>query len=67
MKLTVPEDKLLIFNVKQGIEPLSKFCGKPVPTWKMPYVNDSAAFNKAVSMGKNLAIVLYIGKSSLYR
>ena len=61
MKQTVPKSKLLIFNVKEGIEPLAKFCGKPVPSWKMPYVNDSATFNEAIKMGKNTALVLYIG------
>ena len=29
----------------------------------MPYVNDSATFNEAVKMGKNTALVLYIGNS----
>ena len=60
MKLTVPEDKLLIFNVKDGIEPLAEFCGKQVPSWKMPYINDSVEFNKALRIEKNLAFVLYI-------
>ena len=27
----------------------------------MPYVNDSATFNEAIKMGKNTALVLYIG------
>jgi len=60
VKQIVPKDKLLIFNVKQGIEPLAKFCGKPIPSWKMPYVNDSATFNNSIKMGKNTAIVVYI-------
>ena len=63
VKHTVPKEKLLIFNVKQGIEPLAKFCGKPIPSWKMPYVNDSATFNNAIKMGKNTAIVVYTGNS----
>lgn len=61
VKHTVPKEKLLIFNVKEGIEPLAKFCGKPIPSWKMPYVNDSATFNNAIKMGKNTAIVVYTG------
>ena len=31
----------------------------------MPYVNDSATFNDAIKMGKNTAIVVYIGNSVL--
>ena len=61
VKHTAPKEKLLIFNVKQGIEPLAKFCGKPIPSWKMPYVNDSATFNNAIKMGKNTAMVVYTG------
>lgn len=38
---TCPKDKLLIFDVKQGWEPLCKFLGKPVPNVPFPNVNDS--------------------------
>ena len=41
VKQTVPGEKLLIFNVKDGIEPLAKFCERDVPSWSMPNVNDS--------------------------
>jgi hypothetical protein len=41
VKKNVPADKLLIFNVKQGWEPLCKFLGVPVPAdTPFPYVND---------------------------
>lgn len=42
-------ERVLVFNVKDGIEPLAKFCGKPVPKWPFPHVNDSA-----VSKFKNI-------------
>jgi len=34
-----PKDKLLIYSVKDGWEPLCKFLGKPVPSWPFPHKN----------------------------
>jgi hypothetical protein len=36
-----PKDKLLIFDVKQGWEPLCKFLGKPIPDVPFPNLNDT--------------------------
>ena len=36
IKQVVPEDRLLIWNIKQGWEPLCKFLGKPVPNIPIP-------------------------------
>lgn len=44
MKTTIPSDKLLVFNVKQGWAPLCEFLGKPVPDEPFPRTNDSAQF-----------------------
>ena len=52
IKHTVPIDKLLEFNAKQGIEPLAAFCNRPQPEWTMPHVNDSAQFNALVTLLK---------------
>jgi len=60
VKQTVPKEKLLIFNVKQGIEPLATFCGRPQPEWKMPYVNDSEDFNFFVKLTKRVALFMYL-------
>lgn len=44
---TVPADRLLVFDVKQGWEPLCAFLGVPVPAGEpFPHVNDSADFNR---------------------
>jgi hypothetical protein len=42
VQATVPADKLLIFDVKQGWEPLCAFLGVPVPTEPFPHENDRA-------------------------
>jgi hypothetical protein len=41
----VPADKLLVFEVKDGWEPLCAFLNKPVPAIPFPKVNDTAEFN----------------------
>lgn len=47
---SLPKDKLLVFNVKEGWEPLCKFLGKPVPNEPFPHVNDTDAFKKQMDM-----------------
>uniref|UniRef100_A0A7S1BTH5 Sulfotransferase domain-containing protein n=1 Tax=Corethron hystrix TaxID=216773 RepID=A0A7S1BTH5_9STRA len=41
VKEKIPEERLLVFNVKQGWEPLCRFLNKPVPEGvPFPYVHD---------------------------
>lgn len=44
----MPPEKLLVFEVKQGWEPLCKFLGKPVPDQPFPHVNDTQGFKDMV-------------------
>ena len=44
--LPVPSEKLLVFEVKDGWEPLCKFLGVPVPGIPFPRSNDSDNFDK---------------------
>ncbi|GAA1576148.1 sulfotransferase family protein [Actinomadura kijaniata] len=41
----IPPERLLVFEVRQGWEPLCAFLGVPVPDEPFPRVNDTAAFN----------------------
>ncbi len=50
---SVPPDRLLIYEVKNGWEPLCAFLGKPVPNTPFPRANDSDAFQKRLKL-KNL-------------
>ena len=44
---TVPSERLLVFDVKEGWEPLSRFLGVPVPLGEpFPHVNDAADFSR---------------------
>lgn len=43
----VPSDRLLVYNVKDGWEPLCAFLGVPVPDGQeFPHLNDTASFNQ---------------------
>jgi hypothetical protein len=49
VKACVPSDKLLVFDVKQGWEPLCRFLGVEVPAGKpFPHLNDTAAFRQRI-------------------
>ena len=43
----MPPSNLLVFNVKQGWEPLCTFLGKEVPAEPFPNVNESAELERA--------------------
>ncbi len=49
VKAAVPPEKLLIYTVDQGWEPLCRFLGLPVPTTPFPNVNDRAAIKKIIA------------------
>ena len=48
VKRQVPADRLLIFSVDQGWEPLCEFLGKEVPKTRFPNVNDKAEMKKMI-------------------
>ncbi len=51
VKAVVPAEKLLVYEVKEGWEPLCAFLEVPVPDKPFPRLNDSAAFNRQVGPG----------------
>lgn len=52
VKDKAPKDKLLVFNVKEGWEPLCKFLNVPVPKEDFPKVNDRVEFNNRIKKFK---------------
>ena len=44
VKRTIPRDRLLVFEAKQGWEPLCRFLGVPVPSVAFPMMNTSEEF-----------------------
>jgi hypothetical protein len=60
----VPADRLLVYEVREGWEPLCAFLGVPVPEGKpFPHVNDAAQFRAETLRGAR--IVRAIGYAAL--
>ena len=49
VQAAVPADRLLVYQVKEGWEPLCAFLGKPVPDEPFPRTNDRGEFWDRVS------------------
>jgi len=48
VKATVPADRLLVYDIKQGWEPLCTFLNIPVPEAPFPRTNSKDSFQKRV-------------------
>ena len=46
----MPADQLLVYEVKQGWEPLCEFLEVPVPDDPMPHLNDATSFRAMVGL-----------------
>ena len=58
----VPADRLLVFRVTEGWEPLCRFLGVPVPATPFPNVNDRVEFEKIRNgMKRGAYVILGIG------
>lgn len=49
VKRAVPEEKLLVYSVKEGWEPLCEFLDVPVPDEPFPHVNERDDFQKLMA------------------
>lgn len=58
VKKKVPADRLLVFNVKEGWDPLCKFLGVPVPSGPFPRVNEADDFKKNKAKAIRIAKIL---------
>jgi hypothetical protein len=59
VKAGVPPERLLIFTVDQGWEPLCRFLGVPVPAAPFPNVNDRAQIKQMLAgMTKGAYVIL---------
>jgi len=48
VRATIAPERLLVFEVKQGWEPLCEFLELPVPNTQFPHVNDTAATQELI-------------------
>lgn len=58
VKQTIPPEKLLVFQVKDGWEPLCTFLEVPVPDVPFPNINDKKSMQRRVQVMKGLALLL---------
>ena len=65
VKATLPPERRLVFEVKDGWKPLCEFLGKPVPTGPFPRVNDAEQFHKMIKGMTRLAYVPWIAGTVL--
>ena len=64
MRRDIPADRLLVYEISQGWEPLCAFLGLPVPEGKpFPHLNDAAEFRARIERGAR--IVRTIGYAAL--
>lgn len=62
VKQTVPADRLLVYDIKQGWEPLCQFLDVPVPVGKpFPHLNDTESFHKMMQRRTNVAQRIALG------
>ncbi|MEM7345109.1 MAG: sulfotransferase family protein [Chloroflexota bacterium] len=61
VKQHVPPERLLIYEVKQGWEPLCEFLDVPVPNTPFPHVNESKEMIRAIGWARVISKVLSIG------
>ncbi|KAF7590722.1 hypothetical protein BBP40_002513 [Aspergillus hancockii] len=62
VKKLVPEDKLLMFDVHDGWEPLCRFLGHPVPSFQFPKGNSIRTFQMRLRGGALLMVWLQLAK-----
>jgi hypothetical protein len=51
VKQSVPSERLLVWSVGEGWEPLCEFLEVPIPDMAFPHVNDTQEFNDRVIDG----------------
>ncbi len=60
VRRSVPKERLLEYNVKQGWEPLCKFLGKEIPDEPFPHVNEKAEFLRNMRKFKRIINIIFV-------
>ncbi len=58
VKRVVPPERLLVYTVKEGWEPLCHFLDVPVPDKPFPHLNDTAEFQRMMERRRRLAQIV---------
>ena len=65
VKATIPADRLLVMEVKEGWGPLCAFLGHDIPDEPFPHVNETEGFKKQIRFLKRLAYVPWIAAGGI--
>jgi hypothetical protein len=60
VKRRVPQERLLVYEVKEGWEPLCEFLGVPVPDEPFPRLNDTAQMQRGMRAVKALTVAVRV-------
>lgn len=60
----VPTDRLLVFRVRDGWEPLCRFLNKPIPQEPFPHVNDRGEMQRRIAEFRK-RLILFVSSSTL--
>ena len=66
VKNYVPKDRLLVFDVKEGWNPLCKFLEVPVPNAPFPWENDTAELRGRFNKVKWASYLIIVGPGCLF-
>jgi hypothetical protein len=61
VKNECPKEKLLVYEVSEGWEPLCKFLDKPIPDVPFPHVNDTFEFQRYLQGYNMFGYYLFVG------
>ena len=65
VKESVPEERLLVFSVKEGWEPLCQFLNVPIPEQSFPFVNQTGRITHMMTLRENRSWMLLYEMLSL--
>lgn len=66
IQATVPPERLLVYDVKEGWEPLCRFLNVPVPQdVPFPHLNDSGTFQRMFQLAYGLVGLLLVAGVAL--
>ncbi|KAK6432552.1 hypothetical protein LTR95_011273 [Oleoguttula sp. CCFEE 5521] len=66
VKATIPSDRILLYTLGSGWEPLCAFLGKPIPDEPFPNINETAMINEYVQAFITIGLTNTLRRWSLY-
>lgn len=65
VKKTVPSERLLVYDISEGWEPLCKFLQKPVPSEPFPHLNEYKEIRRLFRLERRAGAFLQWGLPTL--